>query len=440
MSMRMLARRRRAAAPAFAPGMGIAALVAASALIAGLAGAAPAWATNGYFSHGQGPKSQGMAGAGTAFEKSPISSAMNPALAEKVGNMAGACGEAFLPDRDATLNGTKYESDNTFFVIPCAGVNTRLDDVSTLGVTLIGNGGMNTAYDPIPAFGTSPAGVDLAQAMLGINYARKVGGGLTLGVMPMIAYQRFKATGLENFTGPAGTAFQRSIAPDKVTNNGYDGSWGYGVRLGAVWDLNDMVSLGAAYKSRTYMTRFEKYEGLFAERGDFDIPASVRAGIAVKPVPEVTVALDYERIFYGDVKSISNTGAAGQGGCFTGPGAFLGSDGGCGFGWKDMDVWRIGLEWQATPQLALRTGYSINSGFTDGQETAFNILAPATIKQHASVGFSYAFNQTWGMSASYTRAFSESLSGTSPTLPPGFNPVNLRMDQHIGSIGVSYRW
>ncbi|MGC2855752.1 OmpP1/FadL family transporter [Novispirillum sp. DQ9] len=429
MTMPMPARRPVATAP----------VVAAAALVAaGVAFAAPAWATNGYFSHGQGPKSQGMAGAGTAMEVSPIASAMNPALGQKAGNIAGGCAEVFMPERDATLGGTKYESDNTFFAIPCAGVNTRLDDRSSLGLTLIGNGGMNTDYDPIPAFGTSGAGVDLAQAMIGINYAREVGGGLSLGVMPMLAYQRFKATGLENFTGPAGTPFQRSLSPDRVTNNGYDGSWGYGVRLGALWEVNDMVSFGAAYKSRTYMTRFDKYEGLFAERGDFDIPPSVRAGVAVKPVPEVTVALDYERIFYGDVKSISNTGAAGQGGCFTSPGALLGTDEGCGFGWQDMDVWRIGVEWQATPQLALRTGYSVNSGFADGQEVAFNILAPATIKQHASVGLTYAFNPTWGLSAAYTRAFSESLSGNSPTL--GGAPVTLRMDQHIGSVGVSYRW
>jgi long-chain fatty acid transport protein len=103
-----------------------------------------------------------------------------------------------------------------------------------------------------------------------------------------------------------------------------------------------------------------------------------------------------------------------------------------------MDVWRIGLGWQATDKLALRTGYSVNSGFTEPQEVAFNVLAPATIKQHASVGFSYILDDHWGVSGAYTRGFSESLSGNSPTL--GGAPVNLRMDQHIGSIGVSYRW
>lgn len=428
MLTRNTARRIVAAAP----------VLATTAMVAALTVSAPAEATNGYFSHGQGPKSQGMAGAGTAMSKSPIASVVNPALAEKVGNMAGACGEIFMPDRDATITGTKYESDNKFFAIPCAGANTRIDDVSTIGVALIGNGGMNTDYDPIPQFGTSRAGVDLAQAMLGINYAREIGGGVTLGIMPMLAYQRFKATGLENFTAPVGTPFQRSTAPDSVTNNGYDNSWGYGITLGALWDVNDMLSFGASYKSRTYMSRFDKYKGLFAEQGDFDIPASARLGMAIKPVPEVTVALDYERIFYGDVASISNTGAAGAGGCFTSPGALLGTDEGCGFGWKDMDVWRIGVEWQATPQLALRTGYSVNSGFADGQETAFNILAPATIKQHASVGMTYVFDETWSMSAAYTRGFSASLEGNSPTLAGA--PVKLRMDQHIGSVGVSYRW
>ncbi|MFA7431364.1 MAG: hypothetical protein WCZ23_14495, partial [Rhodospirillaceae bacterium] len=134
MPQRISLRRQILAAPVFA----------AASLVAALALSPPAEATNGYFSHGQGPRSQGMAGAGTAVDRSPISAATNPALAEKVGNAAGVCGELFSPDRDATVGGTKYESDNTLFVIPCAGVNTRLDDISTLGVTLIGNGGMNT--------------------------------------------------------------------------------------------------------------------------------------------------------------------------------------------------------------------------------------------------------------------------------------------------------
>jgi long-chain fatty acid transport protein len=36
-----------------------------------------------------------------------------------------------------------------------------------------------------------------------------------------------------------------------LTNNGYDYSYGFGVRLGAAWDAADWLTFGAAYQSRT---------------------------------------------------------------------------------------------------------------------------------------------------------------------------------------------
>lgn len=41
--------------------------------------ASTAWATNGYFSHGVGQKSQGMGGAGVAFSQDTLAGGVNPA-------------------------------------------------------------------------------------------------------------------------------------------------------------------------------------------------------------------------------------------------------------------------------------------------------------------------------------------------------------------------
>ena len=60
-------------------------LLQASALLAPLAFATSAWATNGYFTLGVGTHNMAMAGAGTASPNQSIDAANNPASAAVVG-------------------------------------------------------------------------------------------------------------------------------------------------------------------------------------------------------------------------------------------------------------------------------------------------------------------------------------------------------------------
>jgi long-subunit fatty acid transport protein len=63
---------------------------------------------------------------------------------------------------------------------------------------------------------------------------------------------------------------------------GYDTSFGGGVRLGWTWQASQNLKVGATYQSRLWMTKFDKYAGLFAERGGFDIPSNYALGFAYK--------------------------------------------------------------------------------------------------------------------------------------------------------------
>ena len=100
-----------------------------------------------------------------------------------------------------------------------------------------------------------------------------------------------------------------SAAANKgLTNQGYDSAWGTGLRVGWQGKLSENVSVGAAYSTKIYMAEFDKYDKLFAEEGDFDIPANWSIGIAGKISPKVTLSADIQQIQYSDVKSIANTG------------------------------------------------------------------------------------------------------------------------------------
>ncbi len=414
---------------------------ATATLACGLAAAfaQPAGATNGYISNGYGAEAKAMAGAGVAVDAGVLGLAQNPAMGVTVGNRADACASGFAPERDVTISGAgglangKVESDNPFFVIPCLGINRRLDAVSALGLVVYAHGGINTDYDTnvfSPGFGPAPGplGVDLAQVFVALNYARELAPGLTLGIAPTFAVQRFRARGLGNFA-------PFSSDPANLTNNGYDWSTGGGVNLGVTWKPATGITLAAAWRSRMYMSKFEDYAGLFAEGGDFDIPATLTIGAAWAPValPGLTLTAEYQRIFYSDIDSVGRSGVLP-------PAAFnLGAGNGAGFGWEDMDVFRLAAIWQAAERWTLRTGVSYASEFIDGDEVVFNILAPATPRWHASVGASYAARERWVVTAAYTRAFSASTTGTNPFLTPA-QPVRLRMDQHEATLGVSYRW
>lgn len=395
--------------------------------------ATPALATNGYFAHAYSTQSKGMAGTGLTLAEGAMGLAQNPALGVAIGNSAEADLTLFMPFRSATFEndgfavspGT-YESDKNIFPILSGGVNYMISPEMSLGVVMYGNGGMNTSYDSalFTNYGasSSPTGVDLAQAFIAFNLARKVTNSFTIGLSPVLAVQYFEAYGLEAFKG-------MSLYPDDVTNKGYDLSYGGGMRFGMVWDALPWLSVGATYQTKMWMTEFEEYKGLFAEGGDFDIPATVQAGIALKPMKGLTVLLEYQRIFYSDVAAIANTGLSFNA---------LGSDDGMGFGWDDMDVFRIGVEWQATDQLTVRTGFSHATEFTESDEILFNTLSPATVNNHFSVGATYNIDPAWSLSFAYTYAFQADMTGTSALLMG--QTETIEMDQHEVSLGFMYRF
>ena len=407
---------------AFSPRRTAKPLAIAAAL---LALAAPALATTGYFSNGTSVESKGLAGSGVAIGTGVMGLAANPAMGVRYGDQAAGCLSFFAPSRSTTIGPTTVQSDNEFFPVPCGGVNFQLNDRSTLGVLMYGNGGMNTDY-PINFFGgPAPLGVNLEQLFIQVNYAYEVSDQVALGFAPIIAAQRFSATGLQPFAG-------MSSDPTRLTDNGDDWAYGFGFQVGALLQANENLSFGINIRSRINMGRFKKYAGLFAEAGDFDIPPTASIGLAYSPPArsDLTITAEYQRIFYSQVAAIGNTMTAG------GP---LGAPNGAGFGWKDMDVFRLGAEWRASPKWTMRAGVSYNTMFTDPSQATFNALAPATPQWHVSLGGTMHINDRRELHVAYTHAFDNSLSGA---LPPPFPaaPISSQMSQHELSVGMTWKW
>jgi long-chain fatty acid transport protein len=313
--------------------------------------------------------------------------------------------------------------------------------------TAVLDGNLNNLYTNS---NTTPSlGVNLAQVLITPTIAWKINEHHSLGFAPVIGYQTFRAYGLGLFQ-----AF--SSDPGNVTNNGNDDAYGLGARVGYQGTFG-MFSIGASATSKIYMEEFDKYKGLFAEQGDFDIPATFGGGIALHLTPKLTIAADVTRILYGDVKSLSNDGPTANEffGSFlnalanpaANPGSFLpnglGKNDGFGFGWDDVTVYKIGVNYALNTSWTLRGGFNYAEVPYDDDQALFNVLAPAVVERHVTAGFTYSPNQHNEVTVTYMHAFSNDLDytyeGSGPFTGFSYTAKN-KMYQNAIEASYAYRF
>ncbi|OGA53667.1 MAG: long-chain fatty acid transporter [Betaproteobacteria bacterium RIFCSPLOWO2_12_FULL_62_58] len=432
-------------------------LLAAGCLTPGLASA-----TNGYFSHGYGLKAKGMAGASTAVASDTFGGSVNPAKMVFVGDRIDFGADLFSPRRSASRQGEtafggfyngSADSDSRYFLIPEFGYNKMINPNLSLGVSVYGNGGMNTDFNtplagpPFAACGAAQANMLLGCGKLGVDYmelivaptvAYKLNQSHSIGLSPLLGYRRFKVDGLQAFA-------PISSAPANLTNQGYDHSTGWGVRVGWMGKVSDTVTLGAAYASKMTMSDFDKYRGLFAEQGGFDIPENYNVGIAVQATPTVLVAFDVQRINYGKTTSISNGVLNSIVNPFACP---LGSACGSGFSWQNRTYYKLGLEYAYSKELTLRGGFNYGKApfGTTANDISFNILAPGVVEKHLTLGLTYKTSTSGELTFAYMHAFSNTVTGPSAIttmingmgFPGSFGTESLKMYQN--SFGIAYGW
>lgn len=399
-----------------------------------------AMATNGYFSHGYGMKSKGMGGVGIALPQDAMSAATNPAGMVDVGNRLDFGLDVFMPDRTATYTSAyqgvaagDYRSGQREFFVPEFGYNRLIGTDMAAGVVVYGNGGMNTNYGTnlITSSGSKTYS-NLEQLFIAPTLSKKVGDH-SFGVSLNLIRQTFEAKGLEAFDTSSNTTYVGS-----VTNRGEDISTGWGLKFGWTGQVSPTVTLGAVYQTRSKMTKFDKYKGLFAEEGGFDIPETYGLGVAIKATPKATIAADVTQINYGSIKSLANPGTLFP----QVSGTPMGLSNGSGFGWKDMTVFKLGVSYEYSPNVMLRAGYNYAQMPITSQNTYFNILAPATVEQHLTLGATWTLENKSELTLSYMHAFSKSVAG----VPNGNGqtvagyPVDLKMQQNAVGIAYGWRW
>ncbi len=398
------------------------------------------FATDGYFRHGYGIKYSALAGAGSALSLSSIGAATNPASLATLGNRFDFDLAIFSPARQFTVTGNPsgfpgtfgmmpgtVESESNYFPMPTLGASYQLNNDMVIGLVLYGNGGMNTDY-PKQIFGdpTSPGtGVNLEQLFTGLTYAVKVGENQSLGVTGLFGFQRFSAKGLVAFS-------MFSSDAKSLTGNRVSTSTGFGVRLGYQGTFAKHLMVGASYQTKMSMSEFDGYKGLFAEKGDFDVPANWVVGVATDVVKDFTFALDVQQILYSGVKSISNPMMPNM------MIASLGADNGAGFGWKDMTIVKFGVMYTGVQDWTFMGGFSYGKQPIGETEVMFNILAPGVIESHITFGVSKMVTKTNELNLAFMYALPKEVTGANPLEAPGRQTIGLKMSQWQLEVGYAF--
>ncbi|MGY2488542.1 OmpP1/FadL family transporter [Cupriavidus sp. CP313] len=384
-------------------------------------------ADNGYFQIGYGAEARGVAGAAAASTRDAFGGASNPATTVWAGNsfegnliatngrtsMSRAAG---LPPPLSGVLDTHTASASRW--VPLADIAVSKMVTSDLSLSVVGysNGagtyfpdGTTTCLAPPPAgagttyrgnllCGSGRATTTIQQLTIAPTVSARVSPSFSVGFSVLLTGQLFSAEGLQALA-------PQSAAPDHLTNQGSASSFGVGMRIGAYWRASDVLAFGAAYSPRIRMGRLKEYEGLLADQGRLDIPENMLLGLQWSPTQAVSFLFDYQRINYSGTSGLGNPSFDGT--------ALRGSSGGPGNGWKDMNVFKLGVRYQVTPALNISGGVSFNSAAYADEDTANNVTAPATFRRHYTLGLGYATGPNSKWSVFYSLSPGHTTTGSS---------------------------
>ena len=167
--------------------------------------ATSAMATDGMFGNGTGARNKALAGAGVADQNDSTAISINPAGLVHSDNQLSFSASLFSPVRSYDFGLGDIDSDSEYFVVPNIAWTHRIDANTVFGLSMYGNGGMNSDY-PVNAYGMpgQELGIDLTQAFISAGIGKRYGN-VSVGFAPILGIQLFSAEGLGGFGAPETT-------------------------------------------------------------------------------------------------------------------------------------------------------------------------------------------------------------------------------------------
>ncbi|MFO0584520.1 MAG: outer membrane protein transport protein [Anaeromyxobacter sp.] len=346
--------------------------------------AGPAAATNGMRMIGFGPTQNAMGGASVGAPLDAATVVTNPAGLTETGLRLDVGITYFDPtvkySASGAASGKEQESTRPASYIPTIAFSMPLGDKLAFGVGVVGVAGMGVEY-PADLFGSTTK-TSYMQLRVAPGVAMKLPAGLSAGLTLNAGYamMEYAVAGSAPPNGPG-------MQPRKQA-----GAMGVGATVGLQWSPLPIVTVGAAYETKSNFKDFEfdipahqlaTQQGMVSipggtEKLAFDQPAVLTVGGMVKPLPGFTVAADVEYVFW------SQTNGKDQPKFTTDPnmtGAMA-----FNMNWDDQLVLKVGAELPVFPLVKLRVGYNHGKMPLDATRAFENVAFPAIAENHYTAG------------------------------------------------------
>jgi long-chain fatty acid transport protein len=392
-----------------------------------------AHASYGIFAHGTGIESLGMGGLSFIAVSESYTAPTNPARLHQIGNRYDigldwlfVTGGGTIRDNAAGPDERFYSHGRRHFYVPQAGMIRRINDRLTLGIAGFSAGvGSDYKGSPYVRFGGDErAGLLLSQSGIATALSWQVLPEQALGLSLNLAYQLYEAKGLDVFS-------TNSQNPGRFSDQGKGEAFGIGYTLGWSGQLLPWLEGALSYRSKTYSERTKRYEGLLPNRGLLETPAIWGGALAVVPAPGWVIAVEGQRIEYASEAAYGNSIRQ-----LTEQGIPFGAENGPGFGWRDQNIWKIGVSYQATPKLVLRTGASYGTELIPRSETFLSMLAAGIGRKHYTFGATYDIGG-WELSGYYAFMVDERVHGVD-SIPDAFGGGEADLRFRLHPFGISF--
>jgi long-chain fatty acid transport protein len=364
-----------------------------------------------------------MGGTGCVEPQDTAAMMINPAGISKIGNRIDVASEIALIDLRLDTSQVAAPYGNSFGVqksradlalIPHTGFSMRLEDSPFY---------VGCALAVVSGFAVDYPHSRLAESVTQNAFDRRAEL-YQIECAPSIAYQIKDDISIG--LGLVGTfnRLETDSAKGTAVNSGRDNgshAWGLGFNVGAIYDLNEYVSFGAAYKSMRWNQKFNEYANL-AYR--INGPPETIFGVAIKPHPKLLFEHNTKFIQWSKVDILRKSPADE------------------GFGWEDQWVFGFGLQYTPVDRLRLRLGYNYGASQIEPDVLYANALASLISEHHLTLGFGFDITEHITVDCGCLHAFRNRMvdngQGDAKSQIGQGTKVSLEVDSLY--VGMSYRF
>lgn len=399
-------------------------------VVALLLGATSARATNGMRMIGFGPVQNAMGGVSVGAPLDGATVITNPAGMSAVGGRIDFGATYFEPTVKYAVTGVgsgqEVTSDRAASPVPAFGLVMRRDEKLSVGIGAYGIAGMGVDYPP-----------DLFQSNLYTSYSQ-------MRFAPGVAYQVLPNLSVGVVANLMYATMEYSAAGMQPRDS--SSAFGAGATVGVTYTPVEMVTLGAAYETRSWFQGFKFNIPAHTPPGapqavpggveelDFDQPSTATFGLGVRPLQGLLLAADVQWIRWSETSG-ENDPVFETNPQLTGVQPW-------NMSWDDQVVVKVGGQYAATPWLALRAGYNYGKSPLAAGRYFENLAFPAIAEHHVTGGVGLALGKA-DVNLGVVYVPEAKLSGTATQQTPG-GPVDVayqtKMSQVAFDLGVAYRF